>query len=351
VVSSFLISLILHMHWDASVVGWFQNLSLLKFNPMKKNLSVILFMLATFAGNSQNLIYNGDFEVTTGCPVIAPFNLIAGWTCPNAGSPDYFKQCATGLPIFGVPVNFPGVQAPHSGDVYCGIITRNSGNPPIDEWREYIQSQLINPLQPGAQYDLTMYVSLADSVHYGSDAIGALFSTTAISRSDNFTFTQTPQVLNTSGNFIVDKSNWTRISLSFTADSAYNYITIGNFFDNAHTPVVTVSGGALPRTYFYLDDICLIPKGGQCSVLAGISAGDNDALAIYPNPFFESLQMDVANKAPVEIILYDLFSRKRIHLKEYSSGSIATGDLAAGIYFYEVRDRNGLLRKGKLVKE
>jgi len=317
---------------------------------MKFFFIAILLLLTALVSNSQNLISNGDFENTTACPRVAPFNLIVGWTSPNLGSPDYFNTCAT-ITIYGVPVNYPGVQSTHSGNVYCGIVTRNSGNPPYDEWREYIQTRLINPLQVGVEYDLKMFVSLADSVHYGSDAIGALFSTTAISRNDNFTFPQTPQVLNPAGNFIVDKTNWTSLSLSFTADSAYNYITIGNFFDNAHTPVVTVGGGALPRTYFYIDDVCLIPKGGQCSILAGITEAEREVPVIYPNPFHESLQVELIDRQQVDITIYDLFSRNVLAATMNNSGSLATYNLTPGIYFYEIRDRNGFLKKGKLIKD
>ena len=52
----------------------------------------------------------------------------------------------------------------------------------------------------------------------------------------------------------------------------------------------------------------------------------------------------------VDIILYDIASRKVLQQQFYKSVSLSTEQLAKGIYLYEVRDRNGLYKKGKVVK-
>ena len=52
-----------------------------------------------------------------------------------------------------------------------------------------------------------------------------------------------------------------------------------------------------------------------------------------------------------EIILYDITSIKILHQKFTNSVSLNTEQLAKGLYLYEVRSKDGLRRKGKVVKD
>jgi len=72
---------------------------------------------------------------------------------------------------------------------------------------------------------------------------------------------------------------------------------------------------------------------------------------IFPNPFLDRLNIRVNNNTLSEIIFYDITSRKILQQKFTNSVSLSTEQLAKGIYIYEVRDRNGLRKKGKVVKE
>jgi hypothetical protein len=292
----------------------------------------------------QNLVPNSSFESNTNC------DTAVGWISPTLGTPDYLNVCNPG--IHGVPSNYWGYENTQSGDAYMGIIIKNSGSGTI-EWREYIQTPLINPLIVGTKYFLSIYLSLADDEsQYGSDAIGALFSTTPISRSDHFHFTQAPQLLNQTGNFIINKNGWVQIAMSFIADSTYNYITIGNFFDDANTAYVPVSGGNLPRAYFYMDDICLSSDSALCISTVGINeVKNNDEVILFPNPFTDKINITAKRNELIEFVLYDLISRKIFNQSFTNSTSINTEQLTKGVYLYEVRNKNGVIKKGKVVKD
>src|SRR5260221_14559404 len=85
--------------------------------------------------------------------------------------------------------------------------------------------------------------------------MGVMFSTVPYD-----IFNPTPMTNNATlytNSIINDTVNWTMIFGSFIADSAYNYIILGNFFDNNHTDTLMITTGFFNASYYYLDDICV----------------------------------------------------------------------------------------------
>lgn len=74
-------------------------------------------------------------------------------------------------------------------------------------------------------------------------------------------------------------------------------------------------------------------------------------IEVAPNPFNDKITFTLNNNWPSEIILYDINSRKLLKQEFTSAVSINTEQLAKGIYLYEVRNKNGVIKKGKVVKE
>ncbi|MEO5569903.1 MAG: T9SS type A sorting domain-containing protein [Bacteroidia bacterium] len=74
-------------------------------------------------------------------------------------------------------------------------------------------------------------------------------------------------------------------------------------------------------------------------------------ISISPNPVTEKLNVNVNNNELSEIILYDITGRKLLQQKFLNSITLNTKQLAKGIYLYEVRNKNGVIKKGKVVKE
>jgi len=77
----------------------------------------------------------------------------------------------------------------------------------------------------------------------------------------------------------------------------------------------------------------------------------NVSVKIYPNPFVNRLNISVSKNELSEIIVSDITSRILMSDKFFLSVSLNTEQLAKGIYLYEVRNKNGVIRKGKIVKE
>ena len=68
---------------------------------------------------------------------------------------------------------------------------------------------------------------------------------------------------------------------------------------------------------------------------------------LSPNPFNNTLSVS-GNNLNTEIIIYDIFSRKIIQSKFKNSIDFNTEHFPNGIYIYEVRNMNGIIKKGKI---
>jgi hypothetical protein len=77
----------------------------------------------------------------------------------------------------------------------------------------------------------------------------------------------------------------------------------------------------------------------------------NKEFILYPNPFNDKLNITINNNELSDIILYDITSRNLIQQKFTNSISLNTEQLAKGIYLYEVRNKSGVIKKGKVVKD
>ncbi len=220
-----------------------------------------LASLSVLSAGAQNLLPNGDFEQYSQCPdYVSQIDRAIGWSRPTLGTSDYFNACL-GIPFsMNVPDNQSGYEPAHSGNGYAGFYCFYSNTaittaPENDH--EYVTHALDAPLITGGTYSVEFFVSLADVSKYAVNDIGALLSTLAPSRADNFAITATPQITNASLAMLDEKDGWTRIHGCFVADSAFAYITIGNFHVGAATVFEEVST-AFPLTYFsyyYVDDV------------------------------------------------------------------------------------------------
>ena len=135
--------------------------------------------------NKTNLIYNGSFEQHSACPQkIEPYGYMSevdAWWQPTGGSSDYYNPC--GGKQCQVPKNKLGYQYPHTGDGMVGIYTSKT------DYREYIQTELKEPLQKGERYRLSFFVSLSELSTGAVATIGGLFTAERISDNTRELFT------------------------------------------------------------------------------------------------------------------------------------------------------------------
>jgi hypothetical protein len=72
---------------------------------------------------------------------------------------------------------------------------------------------------------------------------------------------------------------------------------------------------------------------------------------IGPNPVTDIFNVYLNNTFPSKIFLYDISSRKLLSQNFTESVSLNTDQFADGIYIFEVRNKNGIISKGKIIKQ
>ena len=96
---------------------------------------------------------------------------------------------------------------------------------------------------------------------------------------------------------------------------------------------------------------CIFIFNGCDSINTGISdIIFHDSFKIYPNPMTDKFEVKSDSYEPLEVLLYDMSSKVLMSQKFVNSVSLKTEHLASGMYIYEIRNRNGVIKKGKVVK-
>lgn len=208
------------------------------------------FLFCLQVTKAQNLAPNPGFEEYDPCPDDwgnGGSLQSSPWQNGNLATSDYFNTCATGTNVW-VPDNFAGSQTAHSGNGYVGFYIREAS-----VWREYIQAPLLSPLIAGTTYHVSFYLSLADN-YCATSNIGAFFSAVPPDPANNIgTLNATPQVEANVG-FINNTGEWMLITGCFVAQGGEQWVTIGNFYNNANTPLEPGCSTSF-ASYYYLDDV------------------------------------------------------------------------------------------------
>ena len=307
--------------------------------------SLIALIFLSEKISAQNLLLNPGLENYITCPGFGQFSstYINDWTKPSIASTDYYNNNCPGIQ----PVN----QVPHGGNAYFGIIAYNVGT----EYREYATGHLSSPLIAGTVYTVEFYVSLHDNYIQAVNEIGAYFSAAVPGPfSNTLHIAVTPQIENTTG-VLGSDSTWMMISGSFTAAGGEQYVTIGNFHDDATTTVTQVGNIGSFGAYYFVDDISI-----TSSKVTGIESPGKSSVAIFPNPFGTSAEITFNSELRiknVELILYNLLGNE-VLVSELQTPSLRLerGNLQSGMYFYKVTGDKGkglkeILTTGKIIIE
>ena len=288
---------------------------------MKKIIFTLSMLLQTAFCFAQNLVPNPSFEDTVACPINAnqvPF--ATGWD--NFGqSPDYFNSCSIN-PDYSVPFNWGGYQQAASGNAYTAFGTYISHIFTLNDVREFIGGLLSSPLAIGEKYFVSFKVSLSLSNQIQSNCacnhIGAMFSTVPYSWSNPAPVTNNPPIHNDS--LITDTVGWTTIFGSFIADSAYQYIIIGNFYDDLNTDTLIIDGSNYCYlSYYYLDNVCVSTDSVFAATWSSINDDDEEIanlIKIFPNPAIDDITIQSTGlNEPFEITIYSSLGQELYHSK------------------------------------
>lgn len=229
-----------------------------------KRFVFIILILFSFVANQQaqiNLVKNPSFENLSSCNI--NYNQIKsaiGWDTlkmGGGGGPEVFNACANPNVNFGVPVNTYGIsyQIAKSGNSYSNMSWFVS--PTI--LREYIQTQLLNPIVIGNTYCVKFYVSLNNRSQFAIDELGAYFDDGSIYAPYYAPAIFNPQVKSPTGVFYSDTLNWMKVEGLFTATANHTYLTLGNFKSQAATnyTVAYPTNTSIVAEY-YTDDVSVI---------------------------------------------------------------------------------------------
>ncbi len=208
---------------------------------MLRFLLVISFILFCNVLISQNLVSNPSFEEFEECPDEVTFNtrkeLIPFWYMPNSGTTDYFNSCT--IRQVNVPNNVMGSMFALDGEAYTGIIlieSPNSGDKKLINYREYLQTELKEPLAKDSLYCVKFYFSIASYSHYAVNRIGLHLSEEKVRKKLSTKVIELePQIILDTNIFIIERDYWHQVCDTYRAKGDERYITIGNFYDDCET--------------------------------------------------------------------------------------------------------------------
>ncbi|WP_396635374.1 OmpA family protein [Maribacter sp. R77961] len=207
--------------------------------------------------NSENLIENPSFETFLNCPRTLG-NLeddVLHWKSPTMGSTDYFNGCSD---VMGTPKNFNGEQPADFGIGYIGLYFYAP-----EDYREYVQASLVEPLKKDVTYKLSFYVSLAERSDFAIKAFGIQFTQSPVSVPTRKVLSRM-HLSKVSGDvsnyfeikysdFYSDKKDWVLVEKEFVANGTEQYMIIGNFKSNKRTQKFRTKRNVTQGSYYYLD--------------------------------------------------------------------------------------------------
>jgi hypothetical protein len=223
------------------------------------------------------LVSNSSFEIYENCPNYTTDKsvkeLIPGWFLPTRGTSDYFNSCSRFQ--VNVPNNFIGHMYAKDGQAYAGIIliekpTQDTTKRKILNYREYLQTELYEPLLQGKSYKVKFHYAIATYSTYAANNIGIHISKEKIEqRRSTKVLKYSPQI-KADTNFInTTRDVWFEYSDTLLAKGEEKYLTIGNFYDDKNTHHLTLDLSEIRKSlrkviaqqkiaYYYIDMISVI---------------------------------------------------------------------------------------------
>lgn len=265
-------------------------------------IAIASFLFSSSLTSAQNLVPNWSFEDTVSCPSgIGGITNSLGWNSFR-NTPDYLNSCNSGQ--VNVPSNLFGFQLARTGNAYGGIYTYGGGG--ID-YREYIGIELTQSLIIGGKYFISFYASrgINNQINVRSgvatNKIGAMLSTVSFSSVSPLSIKNFAQIYTDS--IIMDTASWTNVSGSFIADSAYNFICVGNFFNDSLTAFYFDSNSV--NAYYYIDDVSI-----SLDSISSVFDIDNIVgINVYPNPTIDVVNIENTAKSYIKILVQSILGQ------------------------------------------
>lgn len=228
-------------------------------------LAALPFIAAAQPDVNANIASNGSFEAIKQKPTAPGLACKAlGMSSANCTTVDLFSRSACNNYV-KVPVNYMGVQDPSTGDNYAGIVafygdettTIHGTEPGYQNYTEYLQVELTQPLVAGQTYDVKLKVSLADMSAYAVSGLGVLFSKDKFHVDNNSYLFVEPDLVSMK---IATNKEWSTIEGTYVAEGGEQYLVFGTFDDYMVVEkVIPDNVNNSRKAYYYIDDISVTP--------------------------------------------------------------------------------------------
>lgn len=296
-------------------------------------LSLLAFFLYSIS-SGQNLVPNGGFEEgVEDCPIfIGGFNdECALWyssisSHPDSleSSPDWFHECSEEDVLSPPEISF-GTQIPFEGSGYAGLVAFAA---PLEDFREIIGVELIEPLSIGQSYLVQFRYSLTSTPGNAiwCNNLGFNFSTHQNYLASEFPINQSHFSIDS---IIPESNEWSTVSQIFTADSAYTFFHIGNFYDDNNT--ATLFDGF--SSYFLIDEVSI------SETLSSSMSDLKNFCSVFPNPTRDHLSVtfSVATRMSYRVVnMQGVVLLNRSHQAPQERFSIDLNKLKPGYHILEI---------------
>lgn len=312
-------------------------------------LSLTTTALAVMATAQINLVPNGSFEDTVDCYVPTQCTLLkaAHWRNPTSSTPDMWDcdlDRVCGYAMDTVAPTIMGWQSAYEGIRFAGwLLWDGPGNPSC----EYAMVRLQAPLVQGQAYVVSLKYSLADGYMYALDHIGAWLGIDSLNSASQYSLEVDPQLRlrDPWSNYLSEQHDWGTVRDTLVATGGEQWLVIGNFDTDEDVDAEVVNPESiLPSTYYFFDDVSVVPLA-----VAGVAEAG-------PSAWWDGSRLNLMGKftdGPVEFLLWDAAGR----LLERSEVWLGAGktipvraSLRSGLYIAQVRG-HGAFFAVKFVKE
>jgi hypothetical protein len=235
--------------------------------------TAILLLSSAFNASSQyegmELVRNGTFDEVNKLPgTYDQFSFATGWKNVTLGLSELFDRKASSKTV-GIPVNDYGTMEPFEGERYAGFMgwkddVRSNFNaadqdelfkPGWNSYSEYLQGELVSPLEKGAIYEISFQVALAGNSDRAIMGLGALAWKDPQPYRHRKFMEEVPDVF--MEEILTERQKWTEVRGTFKAQGGEEVIVIGVFPYVGMESERIIEGPDNRYAYYYVDAVSM----------------------------------------------------------------------------------------------
>jgi len=230
---------------------------------------------------------------------------------------------------------------PHHGEGYAGFATYVN-HPSFVDAREFLKCPLNYSLIQNEDYYVEFQVSQSDSAQYATHNIGVTFTDVDTGEFGELLCWPDCEIYleNTSANPLTSKTEWMKVSGTFTALGGERYMHIGNLRTDSNSEIEFVGGGVGPEydwfvAAYYIDDVWLshVDSAHYVGIAPPPTKG---GVKVFPNPSLDgsvTVQCELKGSDQAELRVFDM-SGRRVYSNTRVCGpnSVLLNGLSEGLY-------------------